>query len=206
MVCPDGAELTLGTGGVMSRPLRRPPRIGPLSNIRKEPEGVSVLVIRRGDNYSDYFGDAVWGGRKKAILAARHFRDRLLLRIGPDTRVRRKVAKGTRSRTGVVGVTVEPHKVGGRVYRRYVACWQDPEKGHQRRRFLVEHHGKERALALAVKARKAGVAQSRALLLARQREDATRRLKDLPPRPPQVKDPLSRKGVKHRRRRPRRVK
>jgi len=42
----------------------------------------------------------------------------------------------------VVGVGLEPHAVDGRVYERYVARWQDPEKGLQRRRFLVEHYGR----------------------------------------------------------------
>ena len=165
-----------------------------------------MTVIRRGHTYADYFGDAVWGGRARALLAAQHFRDQLLQRIGPDTRARRQIPKGTRSETGVVGVSLERHVVGGRVYGRYVAHWQDPEKGPQRRRFLVEHYGKQRALALAMDAREAGVAHSDAYHRARQREEASRRLRKAPPMPRQVKDPLSRKGISMARRRSRRVK
>ncbi len=189
----------------MARDPRRPTRIGPLTNIHREPEGWSPNVRRAGRDFTDYFGDAVWGGRARALLAAQHFRDRLLQRIDPDTRVRRRPAKGRRSRNGVEGVSREPHWVDGRLYHRYVATWQDPVKGHQRRRFLVEHYGEEEARALAIDAREAGVARSRADWLARQREEAKRRLQKAAPLPRQVKDPRSRKGISMARRRSRRA-
>jgi hypothetical protein len=190
----------------MARPPRPPTRIGPRTNIHEEPEGWSVRVRRQGHVLSDYFGNAVYGGRAQALLAAQHFRDRLLLQIEPDTRSRRRIPRGCRSKTGVVGVSLERHKVEGRVYRRYIAQWEDAETGSQRRRFLVEHYGEERALALAVEAREAGVARRRAYLLARQRQEARERLQETPPLPHLVKDPLSRKGISMARRRPRRLK
>ena len=165
-----------------------------------------MTVRRRGHNFADYFSDAVWGGRERSLVAAQRFRDQLLLRVGPDTRVRRTISKGTRSTTGVVGVSLERHVVEGRGYERYVASWQDPETGPQRRRFLIERYGKEQALALALEAREAGVAHNHAHQLARQREEATRRLQNAPPMPRQVRDPLSRKGISMARRRPRRPK
>ena len=143
----------------------------------------------------------MWGGRALALLAAQHARDELLRRIDPDQRVRRRLPKGCRSKTGVVGVTFEVHVVDGRVYHRYVACWQDPRKGLQRRRFLVEHHGEEQARALAIDAREVGVARSRAYLLARQREEAKGRLEESAPMPRPVKDPRSRLGISMARRR-----
>jgi hypothetical protein len=96
-----------------------------------------------------------------------------------------------------VGVSLERYVVDGRVYDRYVAHWQDPEKGARRRRFLVGRYGKRQAFALAVEAREAGVAHNHAWLLARQREEARRRLREAPPLPRQVKDPRSRKGISH---------
>jgi hypothetical protein len=137
----------------------------------------------------------VWGGRGRSLLAAQHFRDRLLQRIEPDTRIRRRVPRGRRSKTGVVGVSVERHVVEGRVYERYVACWPDPEMGVQRRRFLVERYGRERALALAIEARVSGVELTHARQLARQREEARGRLEKAAPLPRPVKDPRSRKGI-----------
>lgn len=191
----------------MARRPRRPTPIGPFTHIRRQTGAWSVLVERAGQRFPEYFGDAVWGGRDQALVAARHFRDQLLLRVvGPDTRVRRRVPKGTRSKTGVVGVTREPHVVGGRLYWRYIARWQDPDKGLQRSRFYDRIHGKEQAKALAIEARKAGVAHSHAVQLARQREEARRRLRNAPPLPRQVKDPRDRKGISMARRRPRRDK
>jgi hypothetical protein len=189
----------------MARPGRRPPRIGPLTNIHSEPEGWSLKVRRGGHEFSDYFGSAVYGGRERALLAAQHARDELLRRIDPDQRVRRRMPKGSRSKTGVVGVSREPYVVDGRRYHRYVAHWPDPEKGRPRRRwFLVEHYGEERAKALAIDAREAGVARGHACLLARQREETRRRLQNAAPMPRPVKDPRSRKGISMARRRPRR--
>jgi hypothetical protein len=179
--------------------------VGPLTNIHREPEGWSVIVWRRGRIFRDYFGDAVWGGRAQALLAAQHCRDRLLLqRVPADTRVRRRHPKGRRSNTGVPGVSLEPHVVDGRVYHRYIAQWQDPDNGPQRRRFLVECYGKKQARALAIEVRRAGIADADARLLARQREEARRRLRKAAPMPRPVKDPRDRKGISMARRRPRR--
>jgi hypothetical protein len=85
-----------------------------------------LRVRRGGREYPDYFGDAVYGGRRKALRAAQHARDQLMRRIDGDARVRSRKPKGSRSRTGVVGVTRERHIVDGRVYHRYVATWPDP--------------------------------------------------------------------------------
>jgi hypothetical protein len=134
--------------------------VGPNTNIHPEPEGWSVRVCRRGHVFSGYFGDAVYGCRRQSLLAARHYRDDILQRVEPDTRVRRAVPRGAKSKTGVVGVTREPHVVDGRVYYRYVAGWIDVERGYLRRRFLVQRYGHAKAKALAVAARRAGVAHS----------------------------------------------
>ena len=190
----------------MARRVRRPPRIGPLTHIHEEPEGWSVRVMRRGRNFSEYFGNAVWGGRALALLAAQRFRDRLLQRIEPDTRVRSQIPKGRRSKTGVVGVSREPYEVDGRVYHRYVAHWPDLEKGPQRRRFGIERYGEERAKALASATREAGVTRYHAQMLSRQSEEARQRLRKAAPMPRPVKDPLSRKGISMARRRSRRLK
>lgn len=190
-----------------SRVVRRrrlPGRVGPHTHIRREPGAWSVKVMRRGRTFADYFSDGVWGGRDRALVAAQRFRDELLLRIDPDTRVRRRPPKGVRSATGIAGVSLERHRVDGRVYGRYVASWVDPEKGPQRRRFLIERYGMEEALALAVEARERGVAESHRRQLALQRQEARRRLRQTPPMPRRVKDPLSRKGISMARRRSRR--
>jgi hypothetical protein len=163
------------------------------------------VVVRGGRRFSRYVSPGGWGGREQARLAAQHFLARLALRIEADTRVRRRPPKGSRSKTGMPGVRLERYRVGRRFYWRYVALWPDPEKRFGRRRFGVSRYGKGKALALAVQARRAGVSRYRDYLRARQREEARQWLKNAPPMPRQVKDPLSRKGIKMGRRRPRRA-
>jgi hypothetical protein len=175
---------------------RRPVRIRPFTNISRDGRAWSVCVRRAGDDITDYFPFAVWGGKNRALVAARRFRDEVLTRVEPDLRVRRRVPKGVRSDTGVVGVSEERYIVGGRVYRRYVAHWSDPEVGPMRKRFSVGLYGKEQARALAERARTEGVARSRAQMLARQVADAERRLEEAPPLPRVVRDPRSRKGIR----------
>jgi len=154
-----------------------------------------VHVIRAGHPFTGWFADAVWGGQRKGLVVAKRFRDQLLVRIGPDTRVRRVAPRGTRSKTGVVGVSLEPHVVEGRTYERYVAHWCDEERRVRRRRFSVARYGRERALAMASGAREEGVARSHAAQLARQCEEAGRRLLNAPPMPRQVRASRSRKGI-----------
>ena len=180
---------------------RRPVRVRPFTNIARDRRAWSVCVRRAGRRVADYFPDAVWGGKGLALVAARRFRDELLKRVEPDLRVRRRVPKGARNETGVVGVTMERYVVGGRVYRRYVAHWSDPETGPMRKRFSVGLYGEEEARALAEEARRKGVARSRAQLRERQVADADRRLEQAPPMPRVVRDPLSRKGIRMPRRR-----
>lgn len=182
-------------GFVVNRRAHRE-QIGPLTNIHREPEGWSVIVVRKRERYSDYFGDAVYGGRARALVAARRYRDRLLRRIDPDTRVRRRMPRGVTSETGVVGVSLELYGVEDRWYERYVATWQDADGRNRKRRFSVLTRGKAGALALAKAARETGVAQAEAERRARQRGEAARRLARTPPMPRRVKDPLSRKGIK----------
>jgi hypothetical protein len=170
-------------------------RIGPLNNIRREPEGWSVVLMRKGVRHTDYFGDAVYGGRSLALLAAQRYRDILLRRIDPDTRVRRWMPRGVTSETGVVGVAFELYAVEGRWYERYVATWQDADGRNRRRRFSVLMRGKAKAMALAKKTRENGVAKAEAERRARQGSEATKRLARMPPMPRPVKDPLSRKGI-----------
>jgi hypothetical protein len=143
----------------------------------------------------------VFGGRERSLAAAQLFRDTLLLRIEPDTRVRRRTPKGRRRKTDAVGVMLESYQVEGRRYERYVAAWRDADKRVRKRTFSVLLYGRREARARATEARAKGVAQNRAERLRRQRQEARERLERLGPAPAPVKDPRSRKGIRHRKRR-----
>jgi hypothetical protein len=189
----------------MAQRRRRQTRIGPFTHIHREAGAWSVHVTRKAHTFTGHFADAVWGGRGRALLAAQRFRDELLMRIGPDTRVRRRLPRGLPNKTGMVGVSLERYKVEGRVYERYVALWRDLDRRTRRRRFLVQRYGREEARTLAVEARKAGVAEREAYERSKQREQAARRLQEAAPLPRPVKDPRNRKGISMARRRRRRA-
>lgn len=120
-----------------------------------------VHVERKGRNCTGWFADNVWGGREKALIAARRFLDELLMRVEGDTRERRRPPRGTRSKTVIVGVSVEDYVVGGRRYRRYIAGWKDAAGDWRRRRFSAGRYGRRQARTLAAEARRAGVARRR---------------------------------------------
>ncbi len=138
---------------------RRPPRVGPRTNILREPGAWSVRVERGGRVYNGHCADAVYGGRQQSHLAARRFRDGLLRRIEPDTRVRRRVPRGSRSQTDVVGVILERYLVDGREYERFVAHWRDPYGRQLRRRFsLASTAGRGHSLSPSKRASKVSLA------------------------------------------------
>jgi hypothetical protein len=175
---------------------RRSMRVGPWTNIRREEKALTVVVCRRGKRFSEYFPYGVWGGEDLALVAAQRYRDRLLLRIDPDTRVRRKPPKGSRNKTGFLGVSEEAYVVEGRHYKRYVATWRDPDAKTRvrRRRFSILYYGREHARALAAAARAAGIAEVHARQRVRQREEARARLVKTAPMPRQVRDPSAGRG------------
>lgn len=174
--------------------------MGPFTNIYREPGAWAVRALRGGKPHVGHFADATYGGKRKALIAARRFRDRLLRFIEPDIRVRQRVPKGSRNETRKVGVAFEVYDVDGRRYQRYIAHWKDEDGRSQRRRFAVGKYGDALAYKLAAMARDEAVERIRTVLRARQLAEAKHRLTDAPPPPRQVKDPRSRKGMRIRRR------
>jgi hypothetical protein len=176
---------------------RRPYReVGPFTNIYREPGAWAVRVLRGGRYHVGHFADATFGGRREALTAARRFRDQLFRTIDPDTRVRRRVPKGSRNETRKVGVAFEVYEVDGRRYQRYVAHWKDEDGRSRRRRFSVGKYGDALAFKLAATARNEAVENVRVVLLARQVAEARNRLAVAPPSPRRIKDPKSRKGMR----------
>ena len=116
--------------------------------------GWSVAITRRGKAHTRFFPDRVYGGRSGALRAAIRFRDDQLLALYPPLLVR---SRSPRNKTGIIGVTFENHRVGGRLHPRFVACWPSPDGRTVRRRFSQARYGARRAFELAEAARAAGV-------------------------------------------------
>jgi hypothetical protein len=126
-----------------------------LRDDRRKAPGFVVSFTRRGRVASvRFFSDRKYGGREAAQAAAEEWRDEQLLALYPPLRIRRFHPT---NKTGVMGVHVERYKVEGRAYQRYRVSWPDGHGGEVRRSFSLSKYGPERAFALAVEARRAGI-------------------------------------------------
>lgn len=120
--------------------------------------GWFVRGYRNKMTYSKLFSDKKYGGKGKALIAAREFRNELveeLQKIRPMKRPRRIVSTDSRNKTGVLGVC-RLEKVGptGKIYASYSVTWR-PKPGVQKcTSFSIRKYGEKQALKLAVSLRK----------------------------------------------------
>lgn len=125
--------------------------------------GYQVRLKRGSQSWSKLFSDGVWGGKRRALAAAREYRDELEEQT-KHLASRKSAALKNKGRTetkraGVrFVVQYEPESAKG-YYEYYVAQWS-PEPGTRKtKRFSVNKYGKRRALQLAIAAREQGVNQ-----------------------------------------------
>jgi hypothetical protein len=91
--------------------------------------GWRVRAKRRGRCFTRYFSDRPQG-RREALRAARVFRDKLLARLPPPTKIKFK-RTDIRNTTGVIGVALVKERTrSGRWFVRYVASW--PKRNGER--------------------------------------------------------------------------
>ena len=125
-------------------------------------EGWEVRIQRRGKKYEKYFGDRKYGGKTKAMKAARAYRNEILAATSRYSVAELAKKPSVRNNSGVVGVRL--HKqVDTRgdyqyEYWYYVAQWTDAKGRRRTKSFSVHTHGEDKALKLAKKARREGVA------------------------------------------------
>lgn len=124
--------------------------------------GFLVRITRKGKLTSQYFSDGEYGGKRKALVAAKAHRDEL--EKSKKGYTAKQLAKKTRSNntSGTVGVRLvtesDPRWPSEPEYQYWVAQWS-PKKGVRKtKRFSVDKYGSDEAYRLAVKARKKGVA------------------------------------------------
>ena len=130
---------------------------------RQNGGGFLVRVTRKGKLRSDYFRDADHGGKRKALLAARKFRDDLEKKHRRYTS--KQLAKKLRSNntSGEAGVRyveeVDTRWESQPCYGYWIAQWS-PKKGVRKtKRYSVLKYGDDEAYRLAVQARRKGVAE-----------------------------------------------
>jgi len=124
---------------------------------RRGIHGWRVHIKRRGQDHVAIVHDHQHGGRQAARRAAQDCYHQALRQLPPPLRTS---SKDVRSTTGHVGVSLARlERPSGLVYACYRAIWPDGQGAYVRRSFSVRKHGHRRALALAVQARKLGLAQ-----------------------------------------------
>ena len=116
--------------------------------------GWVVSATRRNKRFTRYFSDRP-NGQRKALQAARAYRDKLLSRLPPPKKIRTIEKRNT---TGVIGVYRQEYLEGsGRWFARYIAEWPNSHGTRSSASFSVNLYGEEDAFELAVYCRRKGL-------------------------------------------------
>jgi len=117
----------------------------------KNTHGWNVRIVKDGETHSRLFSDGVHGGKRKALEAARAYRDKLHQKLfkRPVSERREIRYSNARNSTGIVGVSLSVRRRGSGIYEYYVATWC-PKKGQQARKaFSVNMYGRRKAFRMA---------------------------------------------------------
>ena len=116
--------------------------------------GWVVSATRRSKRFTRYFSDHP-NGQRKALQAARAYRDKLLSRLPPPKKIR-TIEK--RNKTGVIGVCRQEYRrKSGRWFARYIAEWPNSDGTKGSASFSVNLYGEEDAFKLAAYCRRRGL-------------------------------------------------
>jgi len=116
-----------------------------------------VSIQRRGRVYCRHFTDSVYGGNRKALEAAKVFRDSLS-RLKPFSRPEVCRIRKRNNRSGISGVTridAWENSRGRRVHRRYwLVQWPVGNGKAGKKKFSIKQYGEREARQRAMKARR----------------------------------------------------
>lgn len=120
-----------------------------------------VTIQRRGRICHRHFTDSVYGGKRKALDAAKAYRDSLIAKLQPLTRQEVCRIKKKNNHSGVSGVTrIDTLENTGRrrLRRRYwLAQWPIENGKAQMRKFSIKLYGERGARQRAILARQAAL-------------------------------------------------
>lgn len=145
-------------------PRRNITRIKKTTSAGKVCGGWEVRMQRRGIKTMRYFADSVFGGNRKALVAAKQFRDQIEAESRHYSVKELAQNPSVRNQSGVVGVRLHKEiKTWGNYQHYYwfwVAQWTDGHGNRKTRSFSVHQYGDEEAYQMAVAARRKGVNQA----------------------------------------------
>lgn len=128
-----------------------------IDNERTRTHSWHVAIRSRNQAVTRHFSDNVYGGKRKALRAAKVFRDEMLakLRDGAYSAwLRRKRRNNTSGMVGVARyVNTAPASAQYKEYPYWQAFWRDQEGQRHTRTFSVLKYGERNARRLAVAAR-----------------------------------------------------
>lgn len=132
--------------------------ISRVDNEASRTHGWLVTIQRRGVIYRKHFSDGIHGGKKKAFVEARNFRDDVVARHPPLSMQEYSSIVKRNNRSGVVGVcrycASETRDLPEDRQRWFwVASWPLPDGRRKRVKFSVGKYGEEGAFERALKAR-----------------------------------------------------
>lgn len=120
-----------------------------------------VSLRRKGQPLVRNFPDLRHGGKRKALEAAKAYRDELLQRYPPLSRVEFAETKRRNNKSGVTGVCLVDCKYylkSGR--KRVLSYWEaiwPTATGHCNKRFSIARYGDQGAFQMACRARRRGL-------------------------------------------------
>jgi len=119
-----------------------------------------ILLVNRNFTYAGY------GSSRKALVAAKAYRDKMAVEHDKKIMIAGKRSPKTISDnniSGVIGVHMtSTTRKNGETYYSWEASWRSGEgakRKPKRRRFAILEYGNDKAFSLAVSARKEGIAQ-----------------------------------------------
>lgn len=126
-----------------------------------------VKIRKRNKDFIKYFGDATYGGKRKAFENAKAYRDKIISTYRPFSRAELSNVGASKSKSGIVGVTlVEKIEKRNKTKHKYLfwKAWWSPKVGVRKTvSFSVNKHGYKKAFELAKKAREKGLKQMKDL-------------------------------------------
>jgi len=124
--------------------------------------GWKVALQRRGKYMHKYFSDKKYGGKAKALQAAKAHRDSLMaVADGVNYVLWRRNKIYPHNTSGIVGVGRYVVRYGKKKQTVWDAFWQDADGKRHCRRFFVLTYGERRAKALACAARREAIEELR---------------------------------------------
>lgn len=113
---------------------------------------------RKGGWVQKHFPDRRHGGKAKALIAAKAWRDEQTARLKLPEHIVHTNARSDKKQPKLpCGIFIVTHRKAGKLYAQMVSVWQESEWVQARKTFSINKYGYDGALRLAKKARREGL-------------------------------------------------